>query len=977
MMWRCWGWLHVALLRRRWALTVSPTGVALRLHGAPTTEPCECHAQRHWDSGRKQPRVCFGASGTCWPQLGGASGMLHRTGVVMAPRRGSCDGSDAAERRGVEGMRRPQWTMSSAIEDVLLEGSTNRTDMKLNDFLRGKLGGRAVVDADHKVTMEEFVRRPNAYVQDQRLLKRIFNLTAYQELEAINKLHSEGVLFLEQWRDYEGKDTITPLARGKLNAVLSQIQRESLEAEERLIREEEERRRRAQEMKFTISTTIEDVLFRGEFRYREMKLNDFLLLRFGGKGVVATNRSVLLEEFFKDPARYIHDEGVLNEIKASDGYWRMERTVKEEMNMEEDVKKLHYNHVISLLGWSLATPEVKESVHEITKQSLDAALEDVRNPMRMSASNILKGFYESVYNARWSHVVEVSGGEGTGLEVKEGKPPQQWTYKKVGYCLERDDGVQQSGEATPVLMVLTSDKGWPYTLNAPHGAGNDLCVNSEVERVWRIVKRDLTEWFSNFDLTLNSSPLPRVLIGTPGIGKSMNAGSYLLYQLLHYDIRKLQVVVHCFGSTAYVFDKTAKTVTKYMGEIISESVLDGLRQRGMKGYIIYDVARKGTPPDRGFAPSSGWGMIVVSSPEVSNYDEWEKQVKASRIIMNCPEEVDVKAMCAWMKRGLEPDEQAEYWRMVEERMEKVGPIPRHIFDEKIYKDRLGAVNGALLAIKPTDFGKNFTLGGEEKWYSEDPSHKLVKIVREITKKGAEVFFNALISADIGFRIAERLEKEMDAKDLLLLILRSHGALVSRALEQLGLRVFMYGELVSALVEELNELRPPKRKEAQDSVLTLNHQGHPTRTVGLAGLQGGVTRIPMEYGVLYLPAVENFPLVDGFFFVNSPRRTLVGLQMTTASAHHTTTSTVKQFTEHLAAYFEGWEELSREMSWEMIYIKNADSKNISKWQRCGPVNPNNENDAGKRIVAFWKGKVHQYQFMLTRGFLNKIREMRTQ
>ncbi|EKG01150.1 retrotransposon hot spot (RHS) protein, putative [Trypanosoma cruzi] len=250
-------------------------------------------------------------------------------------------------------------------------------------------------------------------------------------------------------------------------------------------------------MKFTISANIEDVLFRGEFRYREMELNDFLLLRFGGKGVVDTNRSVLLEEFFKDPARYIRDAGVLNEIKTTHCYWRMERTVKEEMNMEEDVKKLHYNHVSTLLGWSLATPEVKEIVHNFTKQSLDAALEEMRNSMRMSASMKLEGVYESVYNARWHHVVEVPGGEGTGLEVKEGKPPQQWTYKKVGETFERHDGVQQSGEAPPVLMVLTSDKGWPYTMNAPHGAGNDLCVNSEVERVWRIVERDLTKWFSS------------------------------------------------------------------------------------------------------------------------------------------------------------------------------------------------------------------------------------------------------------------------------------------------------------------------------------------------------------------------------------------------------------------------------------------------------------------------------------------------
>ncbi|EKF99659.1 retrotransposon hot spot (RHS) protein, putative [Trypanosoma cruzi] len=352
-MWRCCDRLHVALLRGRWALTASPTGVAVRLHGARTTEPCERHAQRHWDSGSKQSRLFFGANDICWPQLGGASGMLHRTGVVMAPCRGSCDGSDAAARRGVEETRQPQWTMSSRVEEILLGGSTSRTDisdMKLNDFLRSNLGEEWILDTNENVTMQEFFQDPEMFFQNERLLRTIKASPSYQVLEAIYKLHDEGVLSLEQWRDYEGKDTITPFPRGKLNAVLYQIQRESREAEERLIREAEERRRRAQEMKFTISTKIEDVLFRGEFRYREMELNDFLLLRFGGKGVVATNRSVLLEEFFKDPARYIRDAGVLNEIKTTYCYLRMERTVKEEMNMEEDVKKLHYNHVSTLLG---------------------------------------------------------------------------------------------------------------------------------------------------------------------------------------------------------------------------------------------------------------------------------------------------------------------------------------------------------------------------------------------------------------------------------------------------------------------------------------------------------------------------------------------------------------------------------------------------------------------------------------------------
>ncbi|PWU85840.1 putative retrotransposon hot spot (RHS) protein [Trypanosoma cruzi] len=969
-MWRCCGRLHVALLRGWRPLTVSPTGVAVRLHGAPTAPPCECHAQRHWDCGTKQPRVSFGASGTCWPQLGGASGMLHRTGVVMAPHSGiSGDGSDAAARNAVGSKQRPQWTMNSSVKDILLERSTLSTNMRLSDFLRSKLGGRAAVDEDSNVTMQVFVRRPNAYVQDQRLLEEIFNLTEYQELEATYKLNHEGVFFLHQWRDYERKDTITLLARGKLNAALTQIQREEL--------------KRAQEMKFTISTTVRDVLFRGRVRVNEMSLNDFLLLRFGGKGVADTNRSVLLKEFFKDPTSYIRDKGALKEIQTTDAYARMEETVREEMDLEEVVRKLHDKGVNNVLGWSRAAEEVKASARDDIKNSLDAALEEARIPTTTSAAMKLEGYYESVYNASWHHVVEIPDGDkrkktGTGMEAKEGKPKQSWTYRKAGETFEKDDAVRKSGEAPPVLMVLTSDKGWPYSWNMTQDLPKDFFINCEVERVWRIVRNDLTEWFSNFDLILNSSPVRRVLIGTPGIGKSVAAGSYLLYQLLHCDVEKIQVVVHCFGGRdAYVFDKTAKIVTRYSDEDMCISELRNLRERGMKGYIIYDVAKKGTPPLRHFAPTSGWGMIVVSSPKVTNYDEWAKQAKASRIIMNCPDEMDVKAMCAWIKRGLEPDKQAEYWKMVEKHMEKVGPIPRHIFDENDYIVRLGAVDGALLGIEPTDVEEYFTMRGSRLWYSEDPCHKLVKVVREITEEGAEVFFNASICDDIGFRIADRLEKRMGAKDLLLLILRSHGALVSRALEQFGLRVFVYGELVSALVEELKELRSSERNGVQDSVLTLNHQGHPTRTVGLAGLEGGVTRTPMEYGVLYLPKVENFPLVDGFFFVNSPRRTLVGLQMTTASAHHTTTSTVRQFTECLAEYFEGWEELSREMSWEMIYIKNADSTMISKWQRCDVVNTENLSEDEKEIVAFWDGKVHQYQFMLTRGFLNKITEMRAQ
>ncbi|EKG03022.1 retrotransposon hot spot (RHS) protein, putative [Trypanosoma cruzi] len=193
--------------------------------------------------------------------------------------------------------------------------------------------------------------------------------------------------------------------------------------------------------------------------------------------------------------------------------------------------------------------------------------------MTMSAPIRPEGCYESVYNARWHHVVEVPDGEGTGLEVREGEPPHSWTYKAVGDTLEKDDGVEQSGEALLRLMVLTSEKAWPYSWKwKENKSTRDCYVKWEVVRVWQIVKKDLTEWFSP-DAGEYFTPKRRVLIGTPGIGKSMAAGSYLLYQLLHCDVEKLPMVV-CFvgGSMMHVSEKTTQTVREYMGTTKSKRV---------------------------------------------------------------------------------------------------------------------------------------------------------------------------------------------------------------------------------------------------------------------------------------------------------------------------------------------------------------------------------------------------------------------
>ncbi|PWU92459.1 putative retrotransposon hot spot (RHS) protein [Trypanosoma cruzi] len=393
----------------------------------------------------------------------------------------------------------------------------------------------------------------------------------------------------------------------------------------------------------------------------------------------------------------------------------------------------------------------------------------------MSVPIYLEGYYESVYNARWHHVVEVPGGNGMGMEVREGKPPQPWTYRAVGYTLEKDDGVQQSGAPRPRMMVLTSDKGWPYSWEEDEFI-RDCHVNCEVERVWQIVELYLIKWLSTRGED-NLTPGRLLLIGTPGIGKSMNAGSYLLYQLLHYDAEKLPVVVYVIGNDAFLFEKITKTVTKYMGGASIENVLASLSIRGVNAYIIYDVV-KGCRKPYPLPNSRGWGMIVVTSPNEDNFGAWEKYKSPKRIIMNCPEKDDVKSMCVWMKRN-EPSEQAGYWRNINGRMEGVGPILRYIFDENKYNGRIQSCEDTIGELNRIDAEYYLRFGAGEMLGGDKVSQKLVRIVRVRGVHNIEWTFNGLMSPYLGNLTLCKLAELMAPNDFILLILAIKDDLISK------------------------------------------------------------------------------------------------------------------------------------------------------------------------------------------------------
>ncbi|KAH8615826.1 putative retrotransposon hot spot protein 4 (RHS4) [Trypanosoma vivax] len=184
------------------------------------------------------------------------------------------------------------------------------------------------------------------------------------------------------------------------------------------------------------------------------------------------------------------------------------------------------------------------------------------------AAVFVPGAFESVLNARWSHVLSGEAGMPLGMRVVDGLPENVWSYDEVNYNpspLEVDKQAPRNGKLE--IMVLSSEEGWPYTQfknetenidsNTASGkegllneeGSNAVYIRREVVRVWYIVEEKMCAWYIERKLV---EPRTCIVIGTPGIGKSFACGSFLLYQLLHYEGGLLDVVAYFVRDSAYV-----------------------------------------------------------------------------------------------------------------------------------------------------------------------------------------------------------------------------------------------------------------------------------------------------------------------------------------------------------------------------------------------------------------------------------------
>ncbi|PWU92158.1 putative retrotransposon hot spot (RHS) protein [Trypanosoma cruzi] len=336
----------------------------------------------------------------------------------------------------------------------------------------------------------------------------------------------------------------------------------------------------------------------------------------------------------------------------------------------------------------------------------------------------------------------------------------------------------------------------------------------------------------------------------------MNAGSYLLYQLLHYDAEQLPMVAHVIGSQSFLFDKITKTVLAYREDPRIEDVVKKFSDHGVKGYIIYDVALACRQPPAGL-PCEGWGMIVVTPPDKNEYERWTKKMDATAIVTNCPEENDVRAMCIWMKRNRPLQEQAEYWKEVSGRMNNVGPILRFIFGKQAYDDRIKACQQAVDGSTASELERNLGIGCCYSSNDSELSRKLVRVVRVRRGNSIESPLNVLISPHLERETLSRLESEMKQSDFIFFVLRFWDYVPPYIIEKCAVSAFLNEDILRAIRLKIKELRLPGRRESHSCALKEHSDKSFTRKEVLPPPERLSNPVAVDHWVLYEPWPQTF------------------------------------------------------------------------------------------------------------------------
>ncbi|CCD18883.1 hypothetical protein ERJ75_000530700 [Trypanosoma vivax] len=173
------------------------------------------------------------------------------------------------------------------------------------------------------------------------------------------------------------------------------------------------------------------------------------------------------------------------------------------------------------------------------------------------------------------------------------------------------------------------------------------------------------------------------------------------------------------------------------------------------------------------------------------------------------------------------------------------------------------------------------------------------------------------------------------------------------LELLAFDAFRYSDVTRAVVNKLVYLqRDGEERKKKSALAKFNEkQLHLQSSVWLGTAENSFVK-KCKYYVLYKPSVDNFPVADGFFFVEGhgtsgervamrtahscdahQPKTIVLLQATKAKYHHTKTSKLLKLKAILRREFGDWADFSKNMRWEIVYVQDPDTRLFKKRQRC--------------------------------------------
>ncbi|KAH8616178.1 putative retrotransposon hot spot protein 4 (RHS4) [Trypanosoma vivax] len=780
--------------------------------------------------------------------------------------------------------------------------------------------------------------------------------------------------------------------------------------------------------RWTLSSRVRDVLLDGVPPPEEVLLSE-CLERVGCDERVA-NGNVRMDVVIQRPERFIPDADLREMILSlpeCQTYALVYRVVP----------LLEGNGITNFQQWGGADENtdakravrnelVDDRLWNKTRGLLDAAFSvakdaEARKRVVMSESEaavFVPGAFESVVNARWSHVLSGEAGMPHGMRVVGGLPENVWSYDEVNYSpwpLEVNRQAPRNGKLE--IMVLSSEAGWPYTrfknerrsvknnagvgrggvLNAP--TSKAVYIRREVVRVWYIVEEQTRAWYIERKLV---EPRTCIVIGTPGIGKSFACGSFLLYQLLHYEGGLLDVVAYFIRDGAYVIHNARPgvpgCVVKYSDQRAAVLKINEMASC-KRGFVIVDISEKGEVPSREL-PTNFWPTVVLTSPDVNHYEQWMKDRNDKLIYVNCDDERDLKAFVAWQKlfplgqdAGITDElckEISDEWKRVKQRIEQVGPLPRFVLNAGSYESRRSQIHKAINAITLNNKAPYMDiLRMNSEWQSDHVSHKLVKLVRVREDLNDETYRCVPLSSDIHERVHRRMLKIVEENWMLLGGLVSADCRSAVLLELLAFDAFRYSDVTRAVVDKLVYLQRDGEERKKSALAKFNEKQLRLKSSKCLGTAENSFVKKCKYYVLYKPSVDNFPVADGFFFVEGhgtsgeraavraahscdahQPKTIVLLQATKARSHHTETGKLLKLKAILRRAFRDWADFSKNMRWEIVYVQHPDAQLFKKRQRCDrtEVKKNGGETAeeyDERQAAhdaeqvFWETEVDQY------------------